>query len=372
MGVAMPVQTIQEFQIQKLSLLDPEGKLTDPTAPPQLNAVQLKDMLQKMILTREFDRRCLALQRQGRMGTFASSLGQEAIAVGSALAMDIQDWAAPSFREQGLYLTRGIPAHLLLLFFMGSEEGNRLPKEKRILPYCIPCASQTLHAVGLALGAVLKEEPGAVLTYLGDGATSEGDFHEAMNMAAVFQLPVVFLCQNNQWAISTPVARQFHGRHLAQRALAYGMPGTQVDGNDIFAVYHATQQALQFAKSGQGPSFLECLTYRMEAHTTSDDPTRYRDTKERDRWQHLDPIDRLEKYLIHQGILQNEDRKKIEDECSELLKQEIASAENIKQRLDPDEMFAYLYSNFPETLRAQRMEVLETSAPLSQKEQSHG
>ncbi len=371
-GGGMPVQTIQKFQIKKLSLLDSEGALSRSATPSPWNATQLKEMFQKMIFTREFDRRCLALQRQGRMGTFASSLGQEAISVGSALAMSSQDWAAPSFREQGLYLSRGIPAHLLLLFFMGNEEGNRLPKEKKILPYCIPCASQTLHAVGLALGATLKEEPGAVLTYLGDGATSEGDFHEAMNMASIFQLPVIFICQNNQWAISTPVSRQFHGKHLAQRALAYGMPGIQVDGNDVLAVYQATQQALSLAKAGQGPSFLECLTYRMEAHTTSDDPSRYRDTKEQDFWKSLDPIDRFEKYLIRQGLLQNGDRKKIENECSELLKQEIATAEAINQRLNPDEMFAYLYAHFPETLRPQRVELSETSAPLKQKEQSHG
>jgi TPP-dependent pyruvate/acetoin dehydrogenase alpha subunit len=204
----------------------------------------------------------------------------------------------------------------------------------------------------------IKKEPGAVITYFGDGATSEGDLHEAMNFASVAQAPLVFLCQNNQYAISTPLCQQSHSSTLAQRALAYDMPGLVVDGNDVLAMYRATEEAMERARSGQGPSFIEALTYRIGAHTTSDDPGRYRDESEVAAWRLRDPLLRFEKYLLKKNILKEGEKERIQDRFAQEMKQQAMEAEAICERLSPDEMFSYLFKNMPEVLREQRNEML--------------
>lgn len=356
----MPKETLKHFSIARLSILNESGEIDQSLVPP-LTSGQLKALYEGMLRTREFDERAVALQRQGRMGTFAGALGQEAIHAGSALALESGDWAVPSFREQGVYLFRGVPPKILFLFFMGTEEGNRLPPDAHILPFAVPCATQTLHAVGMALAAKMKKEPAAVITYFGDGATSEGDLHEAMNFAAVTQAPVVFLCQNNQWAISTPLNRQSHSATLAQRALGYDMPGLVVDGNDVLAVYRATREAMERARSGRGPSFLECLTYRMCAHTTSDDPSRYRLKEETRRWRSKDPVLRLEKYLSACGILAEGEKERLLVKIRAEMKQQADEAEAICRRLNPEEMFSYLFKNMPRILKGQREEALQNA-----------
>lgn len=353
----MPKRTIQHLSVERLSVLDSEGKL-DPSFSSYFSPTLLKQMYQKMVLVRQFDDKSVRLQRQGKIGTFAASTGQEAIHIGSALALGPADWAVPSFREQGVYLHRGVQPSTLLLFYMGSEEGNRISRDKHTLPFCVPCASQVLHAVGIGMAAKIKNSPIGVVTYLGDGATSEGDFHEALNIASVQNAPVVFICQNNHWAISTPTDKQYHSPTLAQRALAYGMTGLQVDGNDVLAVYHATQEALQQAKAGQGPSFLECETYRLCPHTTNDDPSRYQNEAELEKWKKLDPLLRLEKYLVEQNLLAPDEKKRMVAEIEFNLKQQFEEAETICGRLNPTEMFTYLYKNMPEVLRGQQEEVL--------------
>ncbi len=367
----MPRVVLEKFSVEGLSILDPEGH-ADPELEPKIPAPQLKRIFQDMLLAREFDARSIAMQRQGRLGTYAPATGQEAIPIAVSAALEPGDWAAPSFREHGLFLSRGIKPSTLFLFFMGSEEGNRLPRRFRTLPFCVPCATQVLHAVGLAMAAKYKKDPAVVATFFGDGSTSEGDFHEALNFAGVYRTPNLFICQNNQWAISTGREAQTASATLAQKALAYGLPGLQVDGNDVLAVYAATREAADRARSGGGPTLLECLTYRLGVHTTSDDPSRYRREAEVEAWQAKDPILRFEKYLLAQGILQDGDRQRWTAEFGEQLKAAAAEAEEICRNLSPDEMFTYMYAELPEFLKAEREEVLSLSSALEVPGRAHG
>ncbi|HEX5034599.1 MAG TPA: thiamine pyrophosphate-dependent enzyme, partial [bacterium] len=252
------------------------------------------------------------------------------------------------------------------------EEGNRLPRRYRTLPFCVPCSTQVLHAVGLAMAAKYKKDPAVVATFFGDGATSEGDFHEALNFAGVYRTPNLFICQNNQWAISTAREAQTLSTTLAQKALAYGFPGLQVDGNDVLAVYAATREAADRARSGGGPALLECLTYRLGVHTTSDDPSRYRRESEVEAWRSKDPILRFEKYLLAKGILQEGDRQRWTTELGEQLKAAAAEAEEICRNLGPDEMFTYMYAELPEFLKTEREEVLSLSSALEVPGRAHG
>jgi len=242
----------------------------------------------------------------------------------------------------------------------------------RALPYCVPCATQILHAVGIGMAAKLKKDPVAVAAFFGDGATSEGDFHEAMNFAAVYQSPNVFLCQNNQWAISTPRSAQTRSETLAQKAIAYGFSGLQIDGNDVLAVYSAVDTAARRAREGGGPSLLECMTYRLGVHTTSDDPNRYRPAAEVEDWRRKDPIDRFEKYLLAKGLIQPEDRPRLTAEIGEKLKVAATDAEEICRNLTPDEMFTYMYADIPDFLRPQREEVLAQSIAFDANGRAHG
>lgn len=366
----MPKKTLYTYRVERLAILNEKGQ-ADPLLEPKISPEKLKKMFKDMLLVRQFDLRAISMQRQGRMGPYAAAHGQEAIHIGSTGPLEKSDWAVPCFREQGVYLTRGITPKLLLLYFMGSEEGNRFPKELHTLPFCVPCGSQILHAVGIGMAAKIKNDPIAVTTFFGDGSTSEGDFHEGLNFASVFRTPTVFVCQNNQWAISTPLKKQTHSPTLAQKAIAYGMDGLQVDGNDVLAVYVAMKEALHRARQGRGPTLLECLTYRVGAHTTSDDPGRYRSEEEVKTWLQKDPIDRFEKYLLNKGILQEGERKNIELNLAEYLKAEADAAEEITGQLTPDEMFNYLYQNFPDILKPQLNEVWEQYAQKNQDEVVH-
>jgi len=297
----MPEEILASFAVKRLSILDAAGEVDDALMPPFTDA-ELDRMYQAMVLARTFDERAVALQREGRLGTYPPIMGQEAAQVGSALALSPQEWIFPSFREAGVHLTLGYPAAALLQYWTGDERGQQAPEGLNIFPFCVAVASQIPHAVGAALAARYRRDPIAVVAYFGDGATSKGDFHEGFNMAGVFRLPLVFICQNNQWAISVPLKGQTAAATLAQKAIAYGFEGVQVDGNDPFAVYRATRQALDKARSGAGPTFIECLTYRMADHTTADDASRYRSAEEVALWRGRDPILRLERFLAKRGL----------------------------------------------------------------------
>jgi pyruvate dehydrogenase E1 component alpha subunit len=306
----MSEEIIASFEIKNLSILDETGKV-DLALMPSMPESEIVRMYEAMVLARTFDERAVALQREGRLGTYPPIAGQEAAQVGSAFATSAADWIFPSFREMGVHLTLGYPIPQLFQYWTGDERGQKTPPQLNIFPFCVAVGSQIPHAVGAAMAARYRRDPIAVITYFGDGATSKGDFHEALNMAGVFRLPVVFICQNNQWAISVPVKTQTASASLAQKAIAYGFEGVQVDGNDVFAVYRATKLALDKARSGDGPTLIECLTYRMADHTTADDAGRYRSPEEVAAWRAKDPMLRLERLLAGRGLWSEQSGKEI-------------------------------------------------------------
>ncbi|MBN1551377.1 pyruvate dehydrogenase (acetyl-transferring) E1 component subunit alpha, partial [bacterium] len=297
----MPVHTIHESRTFRLEILDKAGK-ADQDLLPELSDAEFIKLYESMILMRKFDEKALNLQRQGRIGTYGSLRGQEAAQAGLALVLDEQDWVVPSFREHGVMMSIGIPPHLIYAYWKGDERGNRIPDGIRCLPPAVPVGSQLIHATGLGLALRLKQEHAIAVGFAGDGATSEGDFHEALNSAGVFRSQTIFFIQNNGWAISVPFNRQTAAASIAQKAHAYGIPGIQVDGNDVLAVYAASKQAKDHVLAGKGPYLIEALTYRMGDHTTADDQSRYRSKDEVKYWEERDPILRMREFLIAKKI----------------------------------------------------------------------
>jgi len=338
----MPEKKI-EFSIKSIGILDEAGDI-DTALMPSLSESQIKRMYELMILCRGFDSRALSLQREGRLGTYASVLGQEASQVGSALALEKTDWVFPSFREMGVYITLGYPMYMLYQYWSGDERGMSTPEGLNIFPLCVPVGTQVPHAVGVAMGARLKGDNIIVACYFGDGGTSKGDFHEALNMAGVFKLPIVFICQNNQWAISVPRERQTASATIAQKALSYGFEGIVVDGNDIFGVYKVTSDAVKKARQGGVPTLIECYTYRMADHTTADDSSRYRDPKEVEAWKKKDPILRLRLYMEKIGLWSPQYQKEVEDASDRLVDEAVKEEEAIKP-ISPKDMFGYTYES---------------------------
>ncbi len=288
-----------------VQLLTPEGeRVTHPDYPLELTAEEVKALYRDLVLVRRIDTESIALQRQGELGIWASLLGQEAAQVGSGRALGPHDMAFPTYREHGVAWCRGLDPVKLLELFRGVSHGGWDPAEHGFHLYTIVIGAQTLHATGYAMGiqrdGAVGEDGQAVIVYFGDGATSQGDVNEAFIWASVFNAPVVFFCQNNQWAISEPLERQSR-IPLYQRARGFGFPGIRVDGNDVFACLAVTRKAMQAARDGQGPTFIEAFTYRMGAHTTTDDPTRYRLASELEAWKLKDPLERVKAYLVRTG-----------------------------------------------------------------------
>jgi len=270
-------------KIEYISILNENGEL-DKALEPDIPEELLLRLYRTMLLARNFDERLISLQRQGRIGTFPPISGQEAAHLGAAAVLRPGDWFVPAFRETAAEIWRGRSLESVILYYNGFNEGVEIPEDSNDLPISIPVGSQILHAVGLAWAAKYRQTDDVAMAFFGDGATSEGDFHEGLNFASVFQAPAIFVCQNNHWAISLPRSKQTRSQTLAQKALAYNMPGIQVDGNDILAVYTAAREAADRARSGGGPTLIECVTYRMAVHTTADDPKRYRSTEEVEQW----------------------------------------------------------------------------------------
>jgi len=294
-------KTIAQFQVPYLQVLDETGKIDENVMTP-LSSKQIKELFELMVLTRVFDDIALRMNREGRLGTYAPMIGEEASIVGTGYAMEKNDWLFPSFRENTTMFLRGVPFEKLLLYWRGDERGNNFPANAKSLPVYVPVSTQMPHAVGFAWAAKMKKEKYATVVIFGDGATSKGDFYESMNFAGIFHIPIVFVCFNNQYAISLPRSSQTNAKTLAQKAIAAGLEYfIQVDGNDVFAVHSAVSAALKFAKA-HGPAFVECFTYRRSHHTTADDWTRYRQLKEVEAWQKKDPIDRLRKYMQSKKI----------------------------------------------------------------------
>jgi pyruvate dehydrogenase E1 component alpha subunit len=339
------------FQVEYLSILDSDGNL-DTALEPKLADTELKSLYRSMLLARRLDERMVRLQRQGRIGTFAPIKGQEASQMGSAFTLRPSDWMVPSFRETGAMIWRGWPIEKLLLFFAGHLEGGQPGPSQHDLPITIPVATQLPHAVGLAYAAQYRGDDAVVMVYFGDGATSEGDFHEALNFAGVWHVPVVFVCQNNQWAISVPLKKQTHSRTIAQKALAYGLPGVQVDGNDVLAVYAAAREAVERARAGDGPTLIECVTYRLGMHTTADDPTKYRSEAEVAMWEQKDPLTRFRAYLEKRNLLEEGLEPQIDGEIAAAIARFEATPAP-----DPLTMFDHAYAELPAHLVAQRDEL---------------
>lgn len=337
----MPEKIIESINVRRLEILDETGNV-DEQLMPSLSDDDIKRMYELLILSRTFDHRALNLQREGRLGTYASILGQEASQIGSAFALEKTDWVFPSFREMGVYITMGYPVYMLFQYWSGDERGVRTPDDLNIFPVCVPVGTQIPHASGAAMAIKYRGDKKAVAVYFGDGGTSEGDFHEGLNMAGVFRLPVVFICQNNQWAISVPREKQTASRTLAQKAYAYGFEGIQVDGNDIFAVYKATKNAMDKAKKGEGPTLIECVTYRMSDHTTADDAVRYRPKEEVEAWKAKDPVLRLRLFMEKKGLWDEDYQKEVEEKAGAAVDEAVKMEEAIEHP-DPEDMFTYTY-----------------------------
>jgi pyruvate dehydrogenase E1 component alpha subunit len=334
---------------ERLQILSETGA-ADPALEPSLTNDDLQRIYSLMATARACDLKAIRLQRQGRMGTFAPSLGHEACQVGSAFAVGKKDWVFPYFRDLGTYITLGLPLKNFFLLWMGSEEGSRIPEGLNIFTVTIPVATHLPQAVGFAMALRYRKEEAAVVAYFGDGATSEGDFSEALNFAGVFRSPVVLICVNNQYAISTPVSRQTAARTIAQKAVAYGFAGVQVDGNDALAMYEATREALEKARSEGGPTLIEAFTYRLSDHTTSDDASRYRTKDEVGEWTKKDPLERFRAYLKTKGLWSESFEARIQKEAEDLTNRAVEEAENTPPPR-PEDFFVSTYKSLPPSLK---------------------
>ncbi len=335
-------------------ILDSEGRLVGDM--PDLSAEQLVSLYRYMQLGRAFSNKIIALQRQGRATTFGSLAGQEATAVGLAAAMQPQDWLTTSYREIASLVVRGVPLATLTYAFRGFTPQN-WPAETHCLPIQIVIAAQMPHAVGLAMAAKIAGDPVVAVGVCGDGATSEGDFNEALNFAGVYQVPAVLVVQNNGWAISVPRSKQSAAPTLAARGAGFGVPAKLVDGNDILAVYEVMRQAIERARAGQGPTLVETLTYRMGAHTTADDPTRYRDAAEVEMWRARDPITRFEKFLLGRGLLSEVQVQEMLASIEEQINEAVQVAEATPP-MAPDSFFDFTAETLTPRLQAQREDLL--------------
>lgn len=349
-------------------ILDQYGSVVGDV-PTDLTDEQLQDMLRQMIMGRYFDQKAISLQRRGKLGTFAPMSGQEAIPVGSVFALDpTTDWVVPQYREQLAMLHWGLQMSTYFLQRQGHPAGADLPTSHRLFPQQVALAAHLPQAVGVAWGMKLQGQASVAICYFGDGSSSEGDFHEALNLAGVQKVPVIFVCQNNQWAISTPVTSQTAGV-IADRALGYGIFGIQVDGNDPLAVYVATQQARKRALAGEGPTLIEAVTYRLGAHTTADDPSRYVDPSEAEKWKDRDPLIRFRAWMRATNRWDDEAEQLAEKWCETEIERAVDGVAEAGPP-DPLAMMANVYADEPFTLRRQRDEFVEFLAAVAADKQA--
>jgi pyruvate dehydrogenase E1 component alpha subunit len=355
---SLPV--IASFNVRRRGYLAPDGRVVGKLPALAADVSSLVPLYRAMVLTRTFDLKAVSLQRTGRLGTYAVSLGQEAVSVGVASAMRQEDVLLPSYRDNGMLLWRGVKMEEILLYWGGDERGNLSSGPAHDFPFCVPVGSQAPHAAGVAYAFKFRKEPRVAVCLLGDGATSKGDFYEALNFAGVQRLPVVFVVNNNQWAISVPLKLQTACQTLAQKAVAAGIEAEQVDGNDVIAVRAAAEEAIEAARSGKGPRLIEALTYRLGDHTTADDAARYRPPEEVQAHWKEEPIARLRAYLVSQQAW----GKAQEEELASLCQSQVEAA--IEHYLAtparaPESMFDHLYAGLPQVYAAQRSELERAS-----------
>ena len=358
--VSLPSNADEPDLGEPYRVLDPDGTVVDGADVPDLDDDELVSMYREMRLARRFDQQAVTLQRGGRMGTYPPLEGGEAAQVGSAHALADDDVVVPSFREHAVAMVRGKPLDRTLRYWMGDARGTVPPEGSADFVPNVPVGTVVPHAVGAAWASTYKGEDRAVITYFGEGATSEGDFHEGANFAGVFDLPVVFFCNNNQWAISVPSDRQTASETIAVKARAYGFDGARVDGMDPLATYAVTRAAIERANSADSdeprPTLIEAVQYRFGAHTTADDPSKYRDEEEVTRWRELDPIPRMAAFLRERGLLDDETDEAIEADVDARIDEAVDEAEAMAAPA-PDDLFEYVYAELPAHLDAQRDEL---------------
>ncbi|MBL0928293.1 MAG: pyruvate dehydrogenase (acetyl-transferring) E1 component subunit alpha [Phycisphaerales bacterium] len=352
----MPKKTAYQAKIEHIQILDEQGKLDAALNKGGLGDEDAVFLYEQMTVSRTYDEIAFKLQRSGRMGTYPQNKGQEAGPGGIGLAVlhrGKKDWLVPCYRENLALFLNGLPMEKILLHWMGDERGNQIPEGVHILPISIPIGTHPLHACGLAFAEKYRKTGRAAVTFFGDGATSEGDFHEACNFASAMKLPVVFFCQNNFWAISVPRAIQTGSETIAQKGLAYGMPCFQIDGNDIFASYKVGKDALELAVEESRPVFIEAITYRLGDHTTADDARRYRDSAELESWQKKDPLIRTRKYLESKKLWNDKKQADLEARAKKLTEEVVRKAEGI-EKPGIDDIFDYTFAELNDELRTQK------------------
>ena len=346
-------RVVAHFEIPYTQLLTPDGNLNGPLPLFAEDTHTLLHLYQQMVLVRTFDKKAIALQRTGKMGTYAPINGQEAISTAIGHAMRPEDVLIPYYRDYAAQFQRGVKMSEILSYWGGDERGSQFSCNSEDLPISVPIASQTLHAAGIAFAFKYRKQARVAVVTLGDGGTSEGDFYEAINVAGAWQLPIVFIVTNNQWAISLSRHQQTHAQTLAQKAIAAGIRGLQVDGNDVIAMREVSQIALDRARNGKGPTLIEAITYRLHDHTTADDATRYRPKEEADAaWNH-EPVKRLKNYILSQGWWNDAEEKQWQHECH--AKVEKAVEKYFALPREPvSAMFDYHYASLPHDLVEQR------------------
>ncbi len=348
---------VARFEIDYTRFLDPQGNPTQALPEWAQDPALLLRWYRAMLQTRLFDTKAIALQRTGKLGTFASALGQEAIGVGVASAMRAEDVLLPSYRDHAAQFVRGVTMLESLLYWSGDERGSDFAVPRHDFAIAVPIATQVCHAAGVAYAFKLRRQPRVAVCILGDGATSKGDFYEGMNLGGVWQAPLVLIVNNNQWAISVPRSTQSAAQTLAQKALAAGIEGHQVDGNDIIAVHQAARQAIDKARAGAGPTLIEALSYRLGDHTTADDATRYRDAETVQRYWAEEPVQRLRNYLVRLGLWSKEQEEQLIADCNQAINQAV-EAYLAAPMPGVAAMFDYQYARLPEMLQAQRAQAL--------------
>lgn len=354
----MLIEKYDPLKNEILRILDEKGNVNNDLEP-KMEEKDLVQLYKFMVISRMADEKAFALQREGRIGTYPPLKGHEAVQIGSASAMQDNDWLFPVYRDMGTMFVRGVPLYLIFLYWMGNEKGSVFPEGVNVFPISVPVGSQISIGMGFSWAAKLKKEKTVALICFGDGASSEIDFHDGLNFAGVFKTPTVFLCINNQWAISVPRAKQSASRTIAQKAIAYGFNGVQVDGNDILAVYAVVKEAVEKANKGNGPTLIEAITYRMGDHTTADDASRYRSDQEVKEWANRDPIERFRIYLKSRRIWDENFEKEIRKEAEVLVDESVKKAESILPP-EPEDLFKYTYAEMPWHIKEELEELKES------------
>ena len=356
----MPITKALETQIDHVSILDEHGAFDEKLGAGLIPDDDLVKLYEHMVVCRQLDEVAFKLQRSGRMGTYPQNMGQEATSLGAAYMLDDSDWMVTCYRENCGLFWRGLPMEKILQHWMGDERGNQIDRDLYCTPIAVPIGTQMLHATGLAWGAKYREEKQIACTFFGDGATSEGDFHEAMNFAANLDIPVIFFCQNNQWAISVPSSIQCSAPTVAQRGVAYGVECLQCDGNDIFAVAWCMKKAIESAREHHRPVFIEAVTYRLGDHTTADDARRYRDEEEVELWKARDPLNRMREYLKGKKLWNDSKQAELQERAEKTVAEAVERAETIEAPEITD-IFNWTFAEIPEQI-AQQRDTMRTSS----------